>query len=253
MRHYEAAVIETLAQDEGICIMSLLAPGIAKAAEPGQFVMVYLDSEAHLLPRPISLYNVDKSSGLITLIYAVVGSGTKIMSEWLVGRTVKVLGPLGNGFDLENCGKKVALIGGGIGTPPLFLLGKELRKKGMEIDVYMGFRQAPPSFSQCFDTLSNNITVVTEDGSGGNKGYVTDFLPKKPIYDTIYTCGPIPMLKAVAAYAHSHSIPCQVSVEERMACGLGACKGCVVKTKSGYELCCADGPVFDSKEVIWNA
>jgi len=253
MRYYEVATIKTHVYADGICTMSLKAPGIARNAAPGQFVMVYLDNEAHLLPRPISLFDVDKTNGVITLVYAIVGVGTKIMSEWPVGHMFKMLGALGTGFDIENSGKKAALIGGGIGTPPLFFLAKELNHKGVETDVYMGFRQTPPGFAQCFDTLSNNITIVTEDGSCKNKGYVTSFLPSNPAYDIIYTCGPIPMLMAVAEYAHFHNIPCQVSVEERMACGLGACKGCVVKTRSGYQLCCAEGPVFDSKEVIWNA
>jgi len=251
MRYYEKAKIMTHAQEDGICIIGLESPGIAKAARPGQFVMVYLGSEAHLLPRPISIYNCDQASGLVTLIYAVVGAGTKIMSEWSVGHSLKVLGPLGNGFGLESSGGKAALIGGGLGTPPLFFLAKELSKKGVEVDIFMGFCHAPPGFTQCFE--ANRLIIATEDGSSENKGYVTDFLPKKPEYKSIYTCGPTPMLKAVMAYAHSHNIPCQVSVEERMACGLGACKGCVIKTQLGYQLCCADGPVFDSKEVIWDA
>ena len=252
MKVYESAKILACNHDHGVHTMSLQAPKIAKSAKPGQFVMVYLDKGEHLLPRPISLFNVDKPSGIITLAYAVAGAGTEIIATWPLGHTVRVLGPLGNGFDLDNirAGDKVALVGGGIGTPPLFYLALELHKRGVQMDVYLGFRHDSPMLINCFETLTDNLVVATEDGSRGHKGYVTDCLT--PSYTTILSCGPIPMLKALAKYASSHNIPCQVSVEERMGCGLGACKGCVVKTLVGYQLCCLDGPVFDSREVKWD-
>jgi len=253
-KKYECAKIEAHSSANGVFTMILYAPKIAKDALPGQFVMVYLDKGEHLLPRPISLYNVEKTKGEITLKYAIAGKGTKVISEWPVGHTLQVLGPLGNGFDLEGfkSGDRVALVGGGIGIPPLYLLAKELNKLGVWMDVYLGFRSAIPQLCKCFETLADNICIVTEDGQGKNKGYVTDFLPENPGYASILSCGPIPMLKSLAAYAKTKNIPCQVSVEERMACGLGACKGCVVKTMIGYQLCCLNGPVFDSKEVNWD-
>jgi len=203
-----------------------------------------------LLGRPISLYDVDEAAGTISLDYLVAGAGTEIISKWQLGHEIKILGPLGNGFDIKNL-SKVALVGGGIGVAPLYYLAKELFKTGVAIDVYLGFRQEVPKLIRCFENLVDNITVATEVG-GQNKGYVTDFLPAVPVYDHILSCGPIPMLRALARYAHSYNIPCQVSVEERMACGLGACKGCVVKALVGYQLCCQNGPVFDSKEVVWD-
>jgi len=302
-KQHVRVVIEVNYGENNIFTMILKAPEIAKDAKAGQFVMVYLDEDRYLLPRPISLYDVDKAKGEITLVYAVAGSGTKIISDWPVGHTVRVLGPLGNGFELDGfkAGERVALVGGGIGVAPLYLLAKELRTRGVLLDVYLGFRSDMPRLTRCFEAFAQRICVATEDGSceatvsgeGGLegtsklpnhssiihtavKGYVTDLLPASPAlhtpptstttsqsahsaipphptYTSILTCGPIPMLKAVARYAKTHSIPCQVSLEERMACGLGACKACVVKTMVGYRLCCLNGPVFDSKEVNWDA
>ena len=253
-KHYEKAKIATHTHAHGVYSMVLYSPQVAKEALPGQFVMVYLNSSKHLLPRPISLYDVNKTKGEITLVYAVAGQGTKIISEWPTGHTIQALGPLGNGFDLENfkTGDRVALVGGGIGVAPLLYLAKELNKLGVWMDVYLGFREEIPMLCKCFETLASNLCIVTEDGRGSKTGYVTGFMPEKPAYAGILSCGPIPMMKALSAYAKIHNTPCQVSLEERMACGLGACKACVVKTMVGYQLCCLNGPVFDSKEVNWD-
>jgi len=250
-QHVHARIEDHYYAHDNIHIISLHAPDIAKRARPGQFVMVYLDKGEHLLPRPISLHDVDKAKGIITLVYAVVGAGTRIISEWPVGHTVRVLGPLGNGFDLDDfqAGDRVALVGGGLGAPPLYYLMWELTKMGVKVDVYLGFRKEMPALTKCFETMADKLTVATEDGSSGYKGYVTDLLPVGPVYKAILSCGPAPMLKTLSQYANEKGIPCQISVEERMACGIGACKGCVVKTMVGYRLCCVEGPVFDSKEV----
>jgi len=251
MKRHEFAKIENHSHAHGIYTMSLHAPEIAGGAKPGQFVMVYVDKGEHLLPRPISLHNVDKTKGNISLAYVIAGAGTKVMSRWPVGHTVRVLGPLGNGFDLENlhAGERVALVGGGFGVAPLYYLARELNKMGVWMDVYLGFRKELPQLIKCFETLADNLAIATEDGSGRYNGYVTDLLPQNPAYTSILSCGPAPMLKALSQYANAKGISCQVSVEERMACGIGACKGCVVKTMVGYRLCCLNGPVFDSKEV----
>ena len=256
MKRYESAKIEGHCHKQDISFMRINAPEIAKDAKPGQFVMVYLDKGKHLLPRPISLFDVDNAGGIITLVFIVAGAGTKIMSEWPIGHTLQMLGPLGNGFNLDGfrAGERVALVGGGLGAAPLFFLVKSLNKTGIKTDIYLGFRCDTPMLIKHFESLSDNLHIVTEDdsGSGRYKGRVTDFLPDNPDYAGILSCGPTPMLKTLAAYAKAHKIPCQVSMEERMACGLGACKGCVVKTRAGYHLCCMDGPVFDSKEVKWD-
>jgi len=257
-KYYETAEVISHSSSHGVYTLVVDAPQIATTAKPGQFVLVYLGDDRHLLGRPISICDANKRSGSFTMKYVIAGAGTQIMSSWQPGHFFKVLGPLGNGFDIRHIKQesRVALMGGGIGIPPLYLLAKELKKIGALVDVYLGFKQEIPTLVQCFDDFSNSINIVSEDGNSKNTGYVTDFLPETPAYDTIFSCGPIPMLAALARYSYAHNIACQVSVEERMACGLGACKGCVVKTfvesKPGYQLCCQNGPVFDSKEVIWN-
>jgi len=252
MKHHLLSKIETHGHTtDGIHIMTLHAPGIAKNARPGQFVMVYLNKGEHLLPRPISLYDVDKTRSTITLAYVIAGAGTKIMSQWPAKHAVRVLGPLGNGFDLDNyqAGERVALVGGGLGAAPLYYLARELNKMGVLVDVFLGFRNDTLVLTGCFEPLAANLAIAVENGTSGHNGYVTELLPENPAYKAILSCGPTPMLKALSQYASTKNIPCQVSVEERMACGIGACKGCVVKTMVGYKLCCQDGPVFDSKEV----
>ena len=283
MKAYVSAKIISQERNGGIFTMRLLAPEVAQYAKPGQFVMVYMDKGEHLLPRPISLYDVDKAEGVISLVYIIAGAGTKIMTEWPAGHAVRLLGPIGNGFNMNiSPGKRVALVGGGFGAAPLYYLARELGKKGVQMDVFLGFRKDTPSLTRVFAELTENLYVATEEAVEDKKaaiedkeaaqnfqlvansnqlkinspilrqGFVTDLLPQSPAFSAILSCGPAPMLKSLAAYAHSHNIPCQVSVEERMACGLGACKGCVVKTLVGYRLCCTAGPVFDSKEVIFS-
>ena len=373
---------ETDAQTQSsIYTMTLSAPAIANEARPGQFVMVYLDSGENLLPRPISLHNVDKQAGTIDLIYAVVGAGTKLMSQWPKGHKPKILGPLGSGFEVEHIkkGDKVALVGGGMGAAPLLYLARQLHEQGVQMDIYLGFRTEMPALTKCFEALTqkkaptqkksptqavlpdesalalatlpaesasalatlsaesaptlatspaesvsiqaisskstsseahlpHSLHIATEDGSGRTvKGYATDILLQENNaqrrtqrdstqagdtqagntqagnpqagstqngntqngntqydntqygntqavqYAAILACGPAPMLRTLSSYANTAGIQCQVSVEEHMACGLGACKGCVVKTQTGYQLCCLNGPVFDSKEVEWDA
>ena len=249
MKQLEHATIQS---HNPICpntyVMVLKAPQIATHAKPGQFVMVHLNDGELLLPRPISLCDIDRINGIITLIYATAGAGTQVMSRWQAGRTVPILGPLGNGFDTDslpkNTDETVALVGGGVGAPPLLFLYKRLTQAGIKADVYLGFKGTDP-LADYFKPFMPSLSIATNDGSMGYKGTVIDLL-KTASAGAIFSCGPMPMLKALAAYANATGIPCQISVEERMACGLGACKGCVVKTLVGYQLCCLNGPVFDS-------
>ena len=232
--------------------LQLKAPHIASYATPGQFVMVYLNKGELLLPRPISLCDVDIDTGIIHLVYVVVGKGTHVMSQWQAGETVRVMGPLGNGFVVAGQ-QTVALVGGGMGVPPLLYLLKQLAERGIKADAYLGFRQES-TLPDLFAPLATNLHIATDDGSMGQQGTVMDLLTENAkTYDTIYSCGPIPMLKSLAAYAKTANIPCQVALEERMACGIGACKSCVVRILVGYSLCCMYGPVFDSQEVNWDA
>ena len=225
----------------------------AKEAKPGQFIDVYVNDDSKLLPRPISICEVKDDS--LRIVYRVVGGGTKIMSTYKEGDEIQIIGPLGNGFDMRD--GKAILVGGGIGIPPMVELAKNLSEKiGKEnVISVMGYRD------ELFlvDELEQFSTVViaTEDGSTGTKGTVIDALNENGVDgDVLYACGPIPMLKALKDWANEKGIECQISLEERMACGIGACLACVCKTKEKDEhsnVCnkriCKDGPVFDANEI----
>ena len=257
MKQYLQATIESQTQiGPDAYSMLLKAPQIAKHAAPGQFAMIYLNKGELLLPRPISLCDVDKLNGTITLVYVAIGAGTKIMRNWQAGQTINIMGPIGNGFAKNLSAKpqeSVAIVAGGMGVPPMLFLLKQLTQKGINVDVFLGFKQKY-DLPNLFKPYAANLHVATDDGSMGQKVTVLDLLENNNnTYKYIFSCGPIPMLRALASYAKSRNIPCEVALEERMACGIGACKGCVVKTMVGYMLCCTYGPVFDSQEVNWDA
>ena len=236
--------------------MWLDAGEIGKNAVPGQFVSLYSRNGSKLLPRPISLCEINKEEGKLRLVYRVTGkgTGTEEFSRLHAGVPVETLGPLGNGFPLDRMeeGKKAFLIGGGIGIPPMLELSREL--KG-EKQIILGYRD------ELFlnEELAKNGTVylATEDGSAGTKGNVLDAICAEGLSaDVIYACGPTPMLRALKAYAEEKGIECWLSLEERMACGVGACLGCVCKSKEvdshshvHNKRVCKDGPVFLSTEV----
>lgn len=233
-----------------ICDLRLYCPEIANNAKAGQFVEVYPDNGANLLSRPISICEIDKNEGTLRLVFQIVGKGTKLFSELQPNDQVRLLGPCGNGYTLGE--GKAILVGGGIGVPPLLETCKQL--KGEKI-VVLGFRSGSFLVEE-FEKLGAKVYVATDDGSVGFKGNVVDLLKAENITgDMIYSCGPKIMLKFLSMYADEKNIPCQVSMEERMACGIGACVGCVVQIKDGdgwtYKKVCKDGPVFDSKEVCW--
>lgn len=233
-----------------ICDLKLSCPVIAKEAMAGQFVEVYPDNGINLLSRPISICEINKEEGILRLVFQIVGKGTKLFSELKPDDEVRLLGPCGNGYTLSE-GKSV-LVGGGIGVPPLIETCKQL--KGKKI-VVLGFRSGSFLVEE-FEKLGAKVYVATDDGSVGFKGNVVDLLRAEGIKgDMIYSCGPKIMLKFLSMYAEENNIPCQVSMEERMACGIGACVGCVVQIKDGegwaYKKVCKDGPVFDSREVCW--
>ena len=209
----------------------------------GQFVNVQLSGK--FLRRPISVCDVNGDE--LTLVYKVVGAGTKQMSEMKPGDTADVLSGLGNGYDEAKAGERVLLLGGGVGVPPLYLLAKNLLKAGKTVSVVLGFNKADEIFfEEEFKALGANVTVTTADGSYGVKGFVTDALPDS--YDYFYTCGPEPMLKAVYKATNTSG---QFSFEERMGCGFGACMGCSCKTVTGYKRICKDGPVLEKEEILW--
>ena len=233
-------------------------------AKPGQFLEIkVLKGIEPLLRRPISIYNVDKEKNWLEFIFQVKGKGTKILSEVEVGQDIDIIGPIGNGvFEVKKY-KNPAIIGGGIGVFPLYELEKQLKLAGTEnINTYLGFRSKDfVTNEEEFAKISSKLTITTDDGSYKEKGFAINKL-KEDIeaqelsenkIDMIFACGPLPMLKAVQQLAIEKNIPCQLSLEERMACGLGVCLGCAVKLAGTEELkykhVCKDGPVFWADEV----
>ncbi|MCL2456011.1 MAG: dihydroorotate dehydrogenase electron transfer subunit [Defluviitaleaceae bacterium] len=246
--------------------LKLRAPEVAQIARAGQFAMIYLNRGEMLLPRPISFCDADGDA--LELVFHVVGAGTAALSQTQTGAQIKILAPLGNGFSVEKNSRRVAIVGGGIGTPPLFFLAKTLAARGIEFDIFLGFRDTPiliEKFKKILHETSSlhegnnlhetnlsrgNIFIATENGSVGHHGRVTDILESRGVYDEIFSCGPVPMLRAIADFARKTNTPCKVSVEERMACGLGTCVGCVVKIAGEYVRICREGPVFDAEKIF---
>ena len=211
---------------------------------PGQFINIKLNG--FYLRRPISICDYDDST--ITIIYKVVGEGTEVMSKMNAGEKLDVLCGLGNGFDVSKSMDKPVLIGGGVGVPPMYNLCKKLIEDGKTVTVILGFNKKEEIFYEDeFKKLGANVKVTTVDGSYGIKGFVTDAL-KETDYSYFYTCGPMPMFKAIEAAATTSG---QYSFEERMGCGFGACMGCSCKTKYGNKRICKDGPVLEREEIIW--
>ena len=281
-----AVVVDQNALGSGIYDLTLKTKNIAKAAKAGQFVSVYSNDRSKLLPRPISLCGIDRDEDTIRLVYRVTGenTGTEEFSKLVMGDKIRILGPLGNGFTVEP-GKKVFLIGGGIGVPPMLQLAKDINsgvvqtsgavdtntqekgqteekqinghgKKICDMNIIMGYRDENTFLLDEFKEQADSF-VATEDGSVGTKGNVIDAIKENGLEaDVIYACGPMPMLRALKAYAMEHDMECYVSMEERMACGIGACLACVCKTKDkdahsnvNNKRICKEGPVFNAKEV----
>ena len=222
----------------------VIAGDTSAITAPGQFVNLKLNGL--FLRRPISICDYDDKT--ITLIYKVVGEGTEQMATMKAGEQVDVLVGLGNGYSIDKCGDNALLIGGGVGVPPLFNLCKKLLAAGKTVTVVLGFNTAEEIFLEDdFKVLGATVKVATADGSYGVKGFVTDAM-KDVRYDYFFTCGPMPMFKAIEATATTSG---QYSFEERMGCGFGACMGCSCKTKYGNKRICKDGPVLEREEIIW--
>lgn len=242
-----------------------IGTSIAAAARPGQFISVYTQVQSTLLPRPISICETDPANGRLRIVYRVAGKGTAEFATYKAGHRIDVLGPLGNGFPLDAAkGKRVFLMGGGIGIPPMLALAKALDAGGAvvktdmatTVDIVVGYRNSQLFLSEDLAKYGS-LHIATEDGSAGVRGNVMDAVAEEGLCaDVIFACGPMPMLRAVKNYAAEHDIPAYISLEERMACGVGACLGCVVKTKEidahshvHNARICTDGPVYLASEV----
>lgn len=254
-----------LSQDhiaDDIFSMRVGCGAIARTALSGQFVTVYCKDGSRLLPRPISICDVDRERGIIRLVYRTVGAGTQEFSHYLPADSIEIMGPLGNGYPVEKAaGKKVWLMGGGIGIPPLLYLAKELageQDNGTRIHAILGYKDTLFLNGDFENVPGVCVHIATEDGSAGKAGNVMDALPDgRP--DMIFACGPTPMLKAIRAYALQEQIPCYLSLEQRMACGVGACLACVCRSAEKDEhsqvenkRVCKEGPVFEAGEIIFS-
>ena len=235
-------IVENIALTDSVYRMQLQGDTSAITA-PGQFVNIQLDGL--YLRRPISVCDV--TGDILTIIYKVVGKGTKQMSQMRNGK-LDLLTGLGNGYDLTAAGESPVLLGGGVGVPPMYMLAKELIALGKKVNVILGFNTKDEFFyEEEFKALGCSVTVTTVDGSYGLKGFVTDAL-KDMEYSYFYTCGPEPMLKAVYRASVTSG---QMSFEKRMGCGFGACMGCSCKTITGYKRICKEGPVMRKEEILW--
>lgn len=255
----EILKIEKIKED--IYKFSIKAEEIVNGAKPGHFIEIrVVDAIEPLLRRPISIYNLEKDKGILEFIFQVKGKGTELLAKRKVGEKLDVIGPLGYGtFSVKNY-RKVAIIGGGIGIFPLYELAKELKEQTTtNVHVYIGFRNKELiTLEEEFKNVSDELTITTDDGSYGIQGFSINELKKdceKETPDKIFACGPLPMLKAVQSYAKEKNIQCEISLEQKMACGIGVCLGCAVKTAKSpedapvYWHVCKAGPVFNANDV----
>lgn len=250
----KSTVIEQKMIADGICSMWLDAKEVAVQAKPGQFISVYSNDKSRVLPRPISICEIDREKGTLRIVYRVVGKGTEEFSKAEAGDSFEILGPLGNGFPIEEAkGKKVLMIGGGIGVPPMLQTAKEIEGEAI---IVSGYRNQDLFLKEELES-AGTLFIATEDGSVGTKGNVVDAIRENQIEaDMMFACGPKPMLRALKNYALEKGIPCWISMEEKMACGVGACLACVCQSKDvdshshvHNKRICKDGPVFISTEV----
>lgn len=217
---------------------------------PGQFVEVQVNSDSKvLLRRPISINDVDSQTNEISLIIQTVGQGTKELAKINEGEEINLVYPLGNGFNIE--GENPLLVGGGVGIAPLLYLAKNFHAKGIKPKVLLGFRSQEQLIDLKEYEKYADVYISTQDGSVGSKGLVTENEIFTQSYDTIYTCGPTPMMKAISDYSLKNNIKCYASLENKMACGIGACLCCVQNTTEGHKCTCTEGPVFNVKDIIW--
>jgi len=253
-----------------IYLMKLKAPEIVQDALPGQFIHIKCSKGNYpLLRRPLSIHRIVKEEGEIYILFQVVGEGTKLLTQKEVGDNLDILGPIGNGFNIYPESKKIIIIGGGIGVAPLLALCEESIRKGKEVRVLIGaLNKELVIGEENFRKLGAKVDVATDDGSYKYKGLVTDLLEGSIregwLADQIFACGPKLMLKKINEIALEVNINCQVSLEERMGCGIGACLGCVCKIKAKeknnnqnqikyiYKRVCVDGPIFEGSEVVWD-
>ncbi len=261
MKKYVAdwTVKENIRLHSNYCLLKLTREESLPEMHPGQFVQVRVDGSPNtFLRRPISIHFIDTEKKELWLLIQLVGDGTRKLSEINPGDSLNLMYPLGNSFTIpefhaeDSSEKRLLLIGGGVGTAPLLFLGSRLKSLGFRPVFLLGARSAGDLLQLDEFSKFGNVYTTTEDGLSGEKGYVTNHsILKSGLFDQIYTCGPSPMMHAVAAYAKRNHIPCEVSLENTMACGIGACLCCVENTVDGHICVCTEGPVINIEKLTW--
>jgi dihydroorotate dehydrogenase electron transfer subunit len=246
-----APVIDSRQVMPGVFYLKLKAPPVASLARPGQFAMLGCGPDV-LLRRPLSFHNANSDTGEVAFLYGVVGRGTRWLSQLKPGDTVDILGPLGNGFTIKPDLKNILIIAGGMGVAPLCFLARQAQDGGRSVTLLLGAASAANLCPAELLPAAATCQTATEDGSAGVKGLITDCLPQYiDKADQVFACGPLPMYRTLAKELSLQGKPVQVSLEVRMACGLGVCYGCSIKTRGGMKKVCRDGPVFSMQEVAW--
>lgn len=253
---HDFRVLENRKLSDNYFVLDLAAPERLPMIEPGQFVQVLVEnSPTTYLRRPFSIYDTDTEKNSISLLIKSVGAGSRRLSQLEAGENLNMIYPLGNCFSRKD-GEKFLLVGGGVGIAPMLLLARKLHAEGKQVDVLIGGRTAQDILEPELYKPYARVLITTDDGSMGEKGMVTQhsvFKADNPGYTMIYSCGPDPMMKAVASLAFTLGIPCEVSLENLMACGIGACLCCIVETTEGNKTSCVEGPVFDTSRLAgWN-
>ncbi len=262
MKDHSAIVVSNERIFDTLYLMSLRAEDLAKAIRPGQFVHLAIPSlQANILRRPFSIYSTDAQAGTVDILYQVVGTGTQDMTLWPCGYKTMVIGPIGSTWQPPSTCKHAMLVGGGVGSAPLFILCEELISKGFEVDVVLGAstKDALVCRQRYEDAFPSQVICTTDDGSFGTHGFATVEVDRliaeakgaNNPYDFAAICGPAPLMKLASKSTLDAGIFTQVSLERKMACGIGACLSCVVDTVIGRKRVCVDGPIFNAEEVVW--
>jgi dihydroorotate dehydrogenase electron transfer subunit len=244
---------EILSLNSQYVLMKLHGENSLPPMKAGQFAQVRIDgSPSTYLRRPISINFVDIERNELWILVQIVGDGTKTLAKARIGANINMILPLGNNFYMPSLSERVLLIGGGVGVAPLLMLGSQLKEKNIPVTFLLGARSAADLLEIDLFSQYGEVYTTTEDGSAGEKGYVTQHsILNTTVFDRIYTCGPKLMMQAVADYAKKHGIDCEVSLENTMACGIGACLCCVEDTREGHVCVCKDGPVFNTNVLKW--
>ena len=245
----------------GLHLMRLESPSIARSLAPGQFVHMKVPGmEGHILRRPFSVYRCDPEAGCLEIIYQVVGFGTQHMTGLELGAKAALIGPVGRGWQVPEGARSALLVGGGVGAAPLYMFAQQLCSQGVQVQVVLGAqtKDALVTYDDYCALEGSAVLPATDDGSFGHAGFCTqpaqealDAAAADGGLDFVACCGPEPLMRIVAGMCRDAHVPCQVSMERRMACGVGACLSCVVETTQGKKRSCVDGPVFDALEVVW--